>query len=319
MVSGLTAIEGIKVGVVTNREAVTGVTVIMVEKGARAAVEVRGSAPGTRETDLLQPGQLVEEVQALVLAGGSAYGLDAACGVMKFLEEKGCGFSAGPVVVPIVPAAVLFDLFIGDGSVRPDAAMGYQACQAASDGSVPEGSVGAGTGATTGKINGMQNAIKTGQGTAALQKGDLIVAALAVVNAFGDIIDPKGNLLAGPRNPETGLMEKTIDLMLNGGQGGFFGNTTLGVIVTNAALNSTALTRVCRLSHDGLARTIWPVHTMLDGDTVFALSAGSVDAEVNLVSLMAAEAMVIAVQRAALTATSLGGIPTVKDLDHKNK
>jgi len=319
MISGLTAIGGIKVGVVTNREAVTGVTVIMVEKGARAAVEVRGSAPGTRETDLLQPGQLVEEVQAIVLAGGSAYGLDAACGVMKYLEEKGCGFSIGPLVVPIVPAAVLFDLFIGAGNIRPDAEMGYQACEAASDGPVPEGSVGAGTGATAGKINGIQNAVKTGQGSAALQRGDLIVAALAVVNAFGDVIDHEGKLLAGPRNPETGLMEKTIDLMLNGGQGGFPGNTTLGVVATNAALNSTALTRVCRLSHDGLARTIWPVHTMWDGDTVFALSAGSVDAEVNLVSLMAAEVMAMAVQRAALTATTLGGIPTARDMNHKNK
>lgn len=318
MVLGLTAIDGIKVGVVSNPEAVTGVTVVLVEDGASAAVEVRGSAPGTRETDLLQPGQLVEEVQAIVLAGGSAFGLDAASGVVKYLEEKGCGFPVGPIAVPIVPAAVLFDLFIGNGSIRPDAAMGYQACLAASDSPVPEGSVGAGTGATAGKIRGMSNAIKTGQGSAVLHKEGLIVAVLVVVNAFGDIFDRKGNLLAGPRNPETGLMEKTIDLLLGSGDGGFPGNTTLGVVATNAAFDCTALTRVCRMAHDGLARSILPVHTMWDGDTIFALSKGNMKADINLVSLMAAEAMVEAVERAALTADSLGGIPAVKDLDDKN-
>jgi len=319
MVSGLTAIDGIKVGVSSNQEAVTGVTVILVEDGARAAVEVRGSAPGTRETDLLQPGQLVEEVQAIVLAGGSAFGLDAACGVVKYLEEKGCGFPVGPIYVPIVPAAVLFDLFIGNGSIRPDAVMGYEACLAASDGPVPEGSVGAGTGATAGKINGMPYATKTGQGSAALHKDDLVVAALVVVNAFGDIFDRKGNQLAGPRNPETGLMEKTIDLLLSSGDGGFPGNTTLGVVATNAVFNGTDLTRVCRMAHDGLARSILPVHTMWDGDTIFALSKGNVKADINLVSLMAAEAVITAVERAALTATSLGGIPALMDPGNKNK
>lgn len=318
MTSGLTVIKGIRVGVVSNPEGVTGVTVVLIEDGARAAVEVRGSAPGTRETDLLRPGQLVEEVQAIVLAGGSAYGLDAATGTVRYLEEKGCGFPVGQLVIPIVPAAVLFDLFIGDSSIHPDAEMGYQACLAASDGPVPEGSVGAGTGATVGKIHGMQQAVKSGQGSSVLQNGDLVVAALVVVNAFGDIYDRNGSLLAGPRNTGTGLMEKTVDIMINSGTAGFPGNTTLGVVATNAAFNSTALNKICQLAHDGLARSIWPVHTMWDGDTIFALSKGAVKADINLVGLMAAEAVATAVERAALSATTLGGIPAIGDFLDEN-
>lgn len=314
MALGMTDIEGIKIGVESDPEAATGVTVILIEDGARAAVEVSGSAPGTRETDLLKPGRLVEKVQAIVLAGGSAFGLDAAGGVVSYLEEKKIGFKVGEFSVPIVPAAVLFDLLTGNGYVRPDKAMGYRACRNASDGPVPEGSVGAGTGATVGKIYGMAGAVKTGQGSAALCRGDLIVAALAAVNAFGDIYDPGGNLLAGPRNPETGKMERTVNLMLDSGQEGFPGNTTLGVIATNADLDCAALGKVCRLAHDGLARSIWPVHTMWDGDTIFSLSRGGIVADVNLVSLMAAEAISAAVLRAALKATSLAGIPTAADL-----
>jgi L-aminopeptidase/D-esterase-like protein len=314
MARGITDIEGIRVGVAGDLKGATGITVILVEDGARAAVEVSGSAPGTRETDLLKPGRLVDKVQAIVLAGGSAFGLDAASGVVEYLEEIKAGFPVGDLVVPIVPSAVLFDLFIGTGSIRPDRAMGYLACQNASDGPVPEGSVGAGTGATVGKIYGMPGAVKTGQGSAALCRDDLIVAALVVVNAFGDIYDPGGNLLAGPRNPETGRMERTINLMLDSGQDGFPGNTTLGVVATNADLDCAALGKVCQLAHDGLARSIWPVHTMWDGDTIFSLSRGGIVADVNLVSLMAAEAMSAAVSRAALQATSLAGVPAVADL-----
>lgn len=186
---GITEIEGIKVGVCSDRDAATGVTVVLVEEGARAAVDVRGSAPGTRETDLLRPSRLVEEVQAVVLAGGSAFGLDAACGVMRYLEERGRGFVVGPLSVPIVPAAILFDLLIGDMNVRPDAEMGYRACLNASAGPVPEGSVGAGTGATVGKIYGPFQAVKSGQGSASCRCGKLIVAALVAVNAFGDVFD----------------------------------------------------------------------------------------------------------------------------------
>jgi L-aminopeptidase/D-esterase-like protein len=317
MVTGLTDIEGIKVGVASDLQAVTGVTVVLVEEGARGAVEVRGSAPGTRETDLLNPGQLVRELQAVVLSGGSAYGLDAAGGVVKYLEEIGSGFTVGPLVVPIVPAAVLFDLFIGDPYVRPDAAMGYLAASTATDGPVPEGSVGAGTGATVGKVNGMTCSVKSGQGSAALRKDDLVVAALVVVNAFGDIYNEDGTLLAGPLNSDTGLMERTIDLMLDKGSQGFPGNTTLGVVATNASFESAELAKMCRLAHDGLARSIWPVHTMWDGDTIFALSKGSVSADLNLAALMAAEAVAMAVRRAALNAVSLGGILSLKALNNK--
>ncbi len=318
MVTGLTNIEGIKVGVASNLQAVTGVTVVLVEDGARGAVEVRGSAPGTRETDLLNPGQLVREVQAVVLSGGSAYGLDAACGVVKYLEEIGSGYSVGPLVVPIVPAAVLFDLFIGDPYVRPDAAMGYLAASTATSGPVPEGSVGAGTGATVGKVNGMACSVKSGQGSAALRKDDLIVAALIVVNAFGDIYNEDSTLLAGPLNPDTGRMERTIDLMLDKGSEGFPGNTTLGVVATNASFESAELAKMCCLAHDGLARSIWPVHTMWDGDTIFALSKGAVGADLNLAALMAAEAVTIAVRRAALNATSMGDVLSLRDLSKKN-
>ena len=314
MIKGLTAVEGIKVGVASNPEAVTGVTVVLIEEGARAAVEVRGSAPGTRETDLLKPGRLVREIQAVVISGGSAFGLDSASGVVKYLEERCCGFAVPPSVIPIVPAAVLFDLFIGDGSVRPDAEMGYRACLDASAEAVLEGSVGAGTGATVGKIFGMSGAVKTGQGSAEMTRDSLVVAALVVVNAFGDIYKEDGSILAGPRNPETGAMEKTIDILLKGDSTGFPGNTTLGVVATNASLDSAALGKVCELAHNGLARSIWPVHTMWDGDTIFALSRGDLEADINLVALMAAEAMAAAVRRAALSATGAGGIPALRDI-----
>ncbi len=317
MNSGLTAVRGIKVGVASNLEAATGVTVVLSEEGMRAAVEVRGSAPGTRETDLLKPGQLVSEVQAIFLAGGSAFGLDAAAGIVKYLEEQSCGFNVPPYCVPIVSGAVLFDLFVGDGSIRPDAEMGYQACLAASSSPVPEGSVGAGTGATVGKLYGTAGAIKSGQGSAVRLRGDLVVAALVAVNAFGDIYYEDGTLLAGPRNPQSGKMEKTISLLMEEEALDFPGNTTLGIVATNAAFETPALEKICRMGHDGLARSIWPVHTMWDGDAIYAISKGSVTADLNLVSLMAAEAVSEAVRRAALTATSLGKIPALSDLNLK--
>ncbi len=317
MAPGLTDIEGIKVGTVSDTEAATGVTVVLVEEGARAAVEVRGPAPGTRETDLLKPGCLVEEIQGLVLTGGSAFGLDAATGVMDYLEKCNSGFSVDCFKIPIVPAAVLFDLLIGDGRIRPGKEMGYEACKNASTGPVPEGSVGAGCGATVGKLLGMDCAVKSGQGSFAIQKDTLIVAALVAVNAFGDVYDQRGRLLAGPRNPQTGVMEKTIELLLGAKQGGCAGNTTIGVIATNANLDRPCLQKVCQLAHNGLARSIWPVHTMWDGDTIFSLSRGEVSADVNIVGLMAAEAVTVAVERAVLSATSLCGIPAVNEMEKK--
>ena len=216
--------------------------------------------------------------------------------------------------MPIVPAAIIFDLFIGDGSVRPDADMGYRACLDASDGPVPEGSVGAGAGATVGKFFGPYHAVKAGQGSAACRSGNLVVAALIVVNAFGDVYDRKGKLLAGPRNPETGHMEKTVELLLTGSGTGRPGNTTLGVVATNAALSREALQKVAQMAHDGLARTINPVHTMWDGDTVFALSLGDEDADISLVGIAAAEAVSSAVERAVITASSLGAVHSVKEI-----
>lgn len=314
MTHGLTSIPGIKVGIVSDLESATGVTVVLAEGGAYGAVEVRGSAPGTRETDLLRPGQLVEQVQAILLAGGSAFGLNAAAGVVRYLEEMKEGFPVGPYNIPIVPAAVLFDLFIGSGDVRPDAEMGYRACKEASSSPVPEGSVGAGTGATVAKINGPQQAVKAGQGSAAVMNKDLIVAALAVVNAFGDVYDRQGNLLAGPLDPGTMKMQKTLDLLVGSENLGFPGNTTLVVVATNAGLKGAALTKVCQLAHDGLARSIWPVHTMWDGDTVFALSKGNIEADVNLVGILAAEAVSSAVERAVQKAETLCGIPAAGEI-----
>ncbi|MEW5784332.1 MAG: P1 family peptidase [Bacillota bacterium] len=317
MRGGLTDITGLKVGVYTDREAITGVTVVLTGEGARAAVDVRGSAPGTRETDLLKPGRLVERVQAIVLAGGSAFGLDAATGVVRYLAEQGIGFPVGPYNVPIVPAAVIFDLFIGDGSKRPDAAMGYQACLNASEDPVPEGSVGAATGATVGKLYGPLQAVKSGQGSAACRCGDLIVAALVVVNAFGDVFDRSGKLLAGPRGPETDAMEQTVPLLLARNGNVTPGNTTLGVVATNAALTREALEKVAQMAHDGLARTIRPVHTLWDGDTIFALSLGEASADVSWVGIAAVEAVAEAVERAILTAQTLGGLPVAGELKIK--
>ena len=314
---GITEIEGIKVGVYTDPDAATGVTVVLVEEGARAAVDVRGSAPGTRETDLLRPSRLVEEVQAIVLAGGSAFGLDAAGGVMRYLEERGRGYITGPLRVPIVPAAILFDLLIGDMNVRPDAEMGYRACLNASAGPVPEGSVGAGTGATVGKIYGPLQAVKSGQGSASCRCGNLVVAALVAVNAFGDVFNREGKLLAGPRNPETGAMERTAVLMTGCRGADFPGNTTLGVVATNGSFSREALCKIAQMAHDGLARSIWPVHTMWDGDIIFSLSAGKEEADISLAGTMAAEAVSGAVERAVLKAESLAGIPSVRDIKNK--
>lgn len=318
MAGGITDIEGVKVGHCTDSAAATGVTVILVEEGARAAVDVRGSAPGTRETELLQPSRLVEEVQAIVLAGGSAFGLDAAGGVMRYLEERGRGYSTGPLKVPIVPAAIIFDLLIGSASVRPDAEMGYRACLEASAGPVAEGSVGAGTGATVGKIFGPGQAIKSGLGSASCRCGELVVSALVVVNAFGDVYNRKGELIAGPRYPQSGLMGCTADLLLSHSNPGFSGNTTLGVVATNGCFNREALRKIAQMAHNGLARTIWPVHTMWDGDLVFSLSLGEKEADISIAGTMAAEALAGAVERAIATATTLDGIPAARDLGEQN-
>ena len=283
----LTEVPGIKVGHWTDTSAATGCTVVLCPQGAVAGGEVRGSAPGTRETDLLRPMHLVQQAHAIVLSGGSAFGLDAASGVVRFLEERGYGFDTGTARVPIVPAAVLFDLNIGSSKVRPGPEQGYQACLAAGD-TVKEGSVGAGTGATIGKVLGIERATKGGLGTSSLRLGNLIVAALVVVNAFGDVIDPRnGRVLAGPRDGNSLL--STVDLMKQGARRMPWNSTTLGVVATNARLSKEEAKKLAQMAHNGFARTIRPCYTMYDGDAIFSLSTGQEAADITVLGSLAAE------------------------------
>jgi len=319
----LTAVPGIKVGHHTLTERPTGCTVILAEAGATAGVDVRGSAPGTRETDLLNPVNTVQMVHAIVLSGGSAFGLDAASGVMKYLDEKNIGFRVGQVVVPIVPAAILYDLGIGDSKIRPTADCGYQAARDAAATPVTEGNVGAGAGATVGKTAGGNRAMKGGLGSAALRMPDgLIVAAIVAVNAVGDVIDPAtGLVIAGTRTADGRGLADARKLLRSGalqqGRGGRAGaNTTIGVVATNARLTKTEATKVAQMAHDGFARTISPSHTPNDGDAIFALATGGQagNADVGMIGSLAAEAMADAVVRAVRQATSIPGYPAARDL-----
>jgi L-aminopeptidase/D-esterase-like protein len=251
--------------------------VLLCESGAIAGVDVRGAAPGTRETDLLKPDNLVERVHAILLTGGSAFGLDAATGVMRWLEEHGFGLQVGPVRVPIVPAAVLFDLLVGDSRIRPDAASGYAACQAASHEAPAQGNVGAGAGATVGKLFGFERGMKGGIGTASLKVGAVTVGAIVAVNATGDIVDPaNGRILAGtrgddgrPRSATAAIMRGELPPRAQPGMA-----TTIGIVATDAVLTKPQANKLATMAHDGLARCIDPVHTMADGDTLFALATG---------------------------------------------
>jgi L-aminopeptidase/D-esterase-like protein len=316
--STITAVPGIKVGHHTLAERPTGCTVILAEAGATAGVDVRGAAPATRETDLLRPGNLVQVAHAIVLSGGSAFGLDSASGVMRYLEEKKIGFEFGRSHVPIVPAAALFDLSVGDGTIRPTADCGYQAAKSASAEPVQEGSVGAGAGATVGKATG--RGMKGGIGTAAITlPNGLIVTALVATNGFGDIIDPStGQIVAGARTADGKTFADARKLLRSGAIR--FGtprqNTTLGVVATNAVLTKTDATRVAEIAHDGFARAIVPVHTPVDGDTIFALATGSKTgaADVGQIGALAADVMAEAIVRAAREATSVAGIPAARDL-----
>lgn len=314
---GITAVAGLRVGHDTDRAAGTGCTVVLYEAGAVGGVDVRGAAPGTRETDLLRPENLVAEVHAVLLAGGSAFGLDAATGVMRYLAERDRGFLTGHGRVPIVPAAVLYDLGLGRPDVRPDADSGYRACLAASDGLPIEGSVGAGTGATVGKAGGPETAMKGGLGTAAVRLGNgVTVGALVAVNAFGDVIDPEQvALLAGARN--AGGWLDSVELVRQGlPPGGFAGaSTTLAVVATDAALDKARAQRVAQMAHDGFARTIRPAHTMFDGDVVFVLATGQAgESETTALGVAAELAVARAIVRAICLADSLHGRPAWRDL-----
>lgn len=325
----LTAIAGLEGGHYTDRANATGCTAILCRHGAVAGVEVRGGSPGTRETDLLQPMRRVERIHGLLFSGGSAFGLDAAAGVVRYLEEQGIGLRVGPALVPIVSAAILFDLGLITAAVRPDAAAGYAAALAAGPGPVAEGSVGAGTGATVGKALGLARAVKAGIGSAALTlPGNIAVAALVAVNAYGDVFDYRtGQILAGPRRESGPGFVRTMDWLTGkesdassdfAEEAAPLSNTTIGVVATDAGLTKEESNFLARISHDGLALTIRPCHTMRDGDTMFALATGQTQtaASVDLTVLGAAavEVTAQAVLRAVATADGLGGIRAVKEL-----
>lgn len=311
----ITDVLGIKVGHVTDLQAATGCTVVLCEQGAIGGVDVRGSAPGTRETDLLRPMNLVERAHAVLLTGGSAFGLAAADGVMRYLEERGVGFDTQVARVPIVPAAVVFDLMVGSATVRPTAEMGYAACRAASL-EVEEGSVGAGTGATVGKLLGPVSAMKGGVGTWSVTlPGGVVVGALVVVSAFGDVLDDQtGQILAGARDPTTRKFLNTAATLLTISEvPGFGSNTTLGVVATNARLTKEDANKLAQLAHDGLARVISPVHTLYDGDIIFALSTGNAKGHILPLGAAAVHVVAEAVKRAVRMAHGVGGIPGVAD------
>ncbi|OWQ88800.1 peptidase S58 [Roseateles aquatilis] len=302
---GLCDVAGLKVGHHTHPAAPTGCSVVLCEAGATAGVDVRGAAPGTRDTDLLRPENTVQQVHAILLAGGSAFGLAAADGVMHWLAERGHGFAVGSARVPIVPAAVLFDLWLHGRETAPDAAAGRAACEAASASEVRRGSVGAGTGATVGKLLGVDRAMKGGLGMASLRVGGMTLAAMVAVNAVGDVVDPRtGAVIAGTRGPD-GLPRSTVRALLDGERpgGGLAGSaTTIGVIATDARLTKAQATKLAQIAHDGLARAIQPVHTVMDGDVMFSLATGAADVDGDMALLGAVAAEVVA--RAIVDAVS---------------
>lgn len=317
----ITDVPGIKVGNVENLEALTGCTIILTEEGAVCGVDVRGSAPGTRETELLDPINSVTEVHAICLAGGSAFGLDSASGVMQFLEEKGIGLDVGVARVPIVPGAVLFDLPVGNSKIRPDKKMGYEAASKATRGSFPFGNIGAGCGATVGKITGMENCMKGGLGSASLTLDNgLVIGAIVAVNAVGDIRDPSNReIIAGPIDPRTGeLIDSLLYLQKNMKSTILPGtNTTIGAVAVNAKLTKAEAKKVAQIAQNGLARTIYPVHTMLDGDTVFALATGGGSYPVDLIGSLAAQVMEEAIIVAIKSADKVSGIPSFRSIQRE--
>ncbi len=323
----LTEMEGFRIGHAQDSRAGTGCSVVIPEDGAVGGVDVRGGAPGTRETDLLKPGNLAEKINAVLLTGGSAFGLAAADGIVKYLEERGSGFAAGEFSVPLVPAAVLFDLNCGEGKVRPERKMGYQACLKAASDQQLNGNYGAGTGATVGKYAGQENAMKGGVGQFIYRLGEVKIGALAAVNCLGDVYDPEsGRLIAGAR-----INKKGRDELLAEGDGEAFirlaaaqeagnftsGNTVLAAVFTNARLSPAGASRMAGICQDAVARTVRPSHTMLDGDTIFVLARGPVEADLSLLAALGVEAATRAIIRAIKQAESAYGFPGYADLSGK--
>ncbi|MGV3465017.1 MAG: P1 family peptidase [Heyndrickxia sp.] len=321
MISGqIIDVPGIKVGNRQDIDALTGCSVILTEDGATAGVDVRGSAPGTRETDLLDPVNLVDKVHAIMLSGGSAFGLDAATGVMQFLEEKNIGHDTGVAKVPIVPSAILFDLAIGNPKVRPDKKMGYEAARIASSAPFQTGNSGAGCGATVGKFAGFDTCMKGGLGTASIRLNEeIVIGAIVAVNPLGEIRDPSiGKLIAGAYQREhkkvvefMDFLEQNKEIMIKAGT-----NTTIGVIAVNAALTKTEATKLSQMAQDGLARTVYPAHTMHDGDTIFTLATGTKKVSIDLLGPMAAKVMENAILNAIYSAESIAGIPSHREIFH---
>ncbi len=315
----ITEVSGVSVGHWTHPEAATGCTVVLCPQGAVASVDVRGGAPATRETDVLRAGNLVDRVHAVLLSGGSAYGLDAATGVMRWLEERGHGFPVTTGVVPIVPAACVYDFGIGRGDVRPDASAGYDACAKASTGPVAEGSVGAGTGATVGKALGIERALKGGIGTAAeTTASGITIGALVVVNSWGEVVDPETATVVGaPRGESPGAFVSTLDILREKPPLSPFAaeNSTIGLIATDAVLSKEQAYRLAVIAQTGLARAIRPVHTPVDGDAIFALATCRNDTETDVLQLgaLAARAVERAIVRAVLAATGLAGVPSATE------
>lgn len=319
MFNNILDVKGIKVGQVEDQEGLTGCTVIICEDGGVCGVDVRGSAPGTRETDLLDPINMVQKVHAIVLSGGSAFGLESTCGVSRYLEEKGIGFDVGVAKVPIVTGAVLFDLGVGDSKCRPNIEMGYKACQIANDIELKQGNYGAGCGATVGKIRGSEFCTKGGIGSYSIKLDNgLVVAAIIAVNAFGDVYE-NGQVIAGVLNDEKTDFLNTYDLMKKGvNKGGFnIDNTTIGVVVTNAKLSKAECKKISQMAHNGFAKSIFPIHTPHDGDTIFTLATGEVETDITLLGSIASEVVEKSVISAIKNASKTNNILSYNEINLK--
>ncbi|MCF8001607.1 MAG: P1 family peptidase [Halanaerobiales bacterium] len=315
----LTDIEDFEFGTAQDEEAATGCTVILNKLGAVAGVDVRGGSPGTRETDLLDPVNLVQKIHGLTLSGGSAFGLDAASGVMQYLEEKDYGFDVGVTNVPIVSSAILFDLLVGEHEVRPDKQMGYNACYNLHTEGVPNGNFGAGAGASIGKYNGMKFAMKSGLGTYAIKINNLKIGAIVVVNCFGDIVNPEnGNIIAGAFDKEkNGFLDAEEELVkqLKRDKNVFSNNTTIGAIITNAKLDKSEANKIASIAHDGYAKTMIPSHSLVDGDTIFTLTNNKFNVNLNTIGVLSVKVMSEAIINAVKYSKGKYGLKSFSDLE----
>ncbi|EQK40460.1 peptidase S58 family protein [[Clostridium] bifermentans ATCC 638] len=319
MFNNILDVKGIKVGQVEDKEGLTGCTVIICEDGGVCGVDVRGSAPGTRETDLLDPINMVQKVHAIVLSGGSAFGLESTCGVSRYLEEKGIGFDVEVAKVPIVTGAVLFDLGVGDPKCRPNIEMGYKACQVANNIELKQGNYGAGCGATVGKIRGSEFCTKGGIGSYSIKLDNgLVVSAIIAVNAFGDVYE-NGQVIAGVLNDDKTDFLNTYDLMKKGvNKGGFnIDNTTIGAVITNAKLSKAECKKISQMAHNGFAKSIFPIHTPHDGDTIFTLATGEVETDITLLGSIASEVVEKSVINAIKNASKTNNILSYNEINLK--